>query len=745
MPIRIACPGCKAAYSVPDEHRGKKLRCKKCDRVFRIETAAAPAPADTVKVAPTPRTKRPDLDFQDGGTEPTFAARSASPRKSGMSPVVLIVGAIAGLLFLGGGAVGAYFLFKDPKPVIAKPAEQDPTGIPIRNAASIPGEDVPKTTSSGSVATGTFSTAYISDEFFVVLVVQPSQLIKSPLLAALPQEKLLGEVIKQAGFDPRKLSQVIIAMDPGPKVQMGRHSPSVIARFQEPIDGRKLLEPLMGPFTEKQHNGKTYLVSAAVGATYLPDNRTIVIAPEATLHKMMAASGGGTGPLAKKLAALDMKAEAVGVFLTAPARELLGEAMKEVPKDIPPQLAGVTSLPDRVDAAVLKLNLTGPTLLDLRLETKNPESTAEVHKLLQAGVEMITQFAPLFQQGIQKDAPPPLGPPLAAVLDQAVKGIVVKAEGNQASLSVKMPQGLPDLVAKAGPMLAELIPGGGAAPGSPPGERKGIEKPTISTKGPPPPPTKIPDKSPFDNPGRPPFDKGPPSKESPKPRGDASRSPVDKASRAQALEWVRTKNAFGPEHKLVADTKADLDSMRDDSPGFFFELGPDLVKSKKPTWLLGWQGEFHVFELRPDQGAKIAKNNMRRTTLNPLNDLGMVKKDFTIEKPIFDGGTRLTLDKEVTGKLPFRNLGRTSEDYLSVRMVYWEGNERVIQYWHYLSKFVTKDDKEFRFKFPQPRVQGPGPILFVLDIVEFDNEQRTGEPFVVSNPVVVLVDIAAAK
>src|SRR5436190_1714939 len=44
MSLRIVCPGCRAVYTVADELRGKKARCRECQTLFPIDApAAAPA------------------------------------------------------------------------------------------------------------------------------------------------------------------------------------------------------------------------------------------------------------------------------------------------------------------------------------------------------------------------------------------------------------------------------------------------------------------------------------------------------------------------------------------------------------------------------------------------------------------------------------------------------------------------------------------------------------------------------
>ena len=44
-------------------------------------------------------------------------------------------------------------------------------------------------------------------------------------------------------------------------------------------------------------------------------------------------------------------------------------------------------------------------------------------------------------------------------------------------------------------------------------------------------------------------------------------------------------------------------------------------------------------------------------------------------------------DKEIVGKLPFKNLGRETNGYPSIRLIYWQDGERHTAYSHYKSKF----------------------------------------------------------
>jgi hypothetical protein len=216
-----------------------------------------------------------------------------------------------------------------------------------------------------------------------------------------------------------------------------------------------------------------------------------------------------------------------------------------------------------------------------------------------------------------------------------------------------------------------------------------------------------------------------------------------KSNRAQAVDWTRENNAFGANHKLVKDVQAFVDSLPSAAHGFQLELSGNLVKSGKTTILAGWRRGFWTFELSAEETAKRETSAMKKTTIKPLPDMGEVRPDFALSPPVFEARAGVPADKHITGRLPFKNLDRESLGYPSIRLTACAGSNVTICYSHYLSKFVGKDDKEFKFDFDSPKELGVGlgPTVLLIDVVEFPDESRTGRPFVVSDPVAVLVRV----
>ncbi|HEV3262379.1 MAG TPA: DUF4339 domain-containing protein, partial [Gemmataceae bacterium] len=104
-------------------------------------------------------------------------------------------------------------------------------------------------------------------------------------------------------------------------------APGVILRFVEAVDGKQLLARNLKEVEEKTFTGKKYYrstrekLAGAALAGYVADDRTVLWAPEPTLHKMLASSAA-EGPLIERLRDVDPDDEATGVFVLGPFGEM---------------------------------------------------------------------------------------------------------------------------------------------------------------------------------------------------------------------------------------------------------------------------------------------------------------------------------------------------------------------------------------------------------------------------------------
>jgi WD40 repeat protein len=160
MPLRIQCPTCKTPCLVPDEQRGKVLRCGSCQKPFRTPALPAPPPEEPAEVLPlddepatpaarlresltddsdrAPRLRPGRRQDREAGEDSPAPRRKKGPRAQPAAPkgtsTGLIVGLIAGAaalvvaLLVGGVLVIVAWSGSGPDPVAQA---GNPAALPV--------------------------------------------------------------------------------------------------------------------------------------------------------------------------------------------------------------------------------------------------------------------------------------------------------------------------------------------------------------------------------------------------------------------------------------------------------------------------------------------------------------------------------------------------------------------------------------------------------------------------------------
>ncbi len=145
MAIRITCPDCKTALTLDEDKRGRKVRCRSCQKVLSIPAAnASKRETETeealqqgrklkVKTAPAPEEEE-QLEEEDRPAKKKKKGKKA--KKGSSSTLLFVIGAVAILLLLlvGGGGTAYYFLKPEPeRPKTNPQAKVDPPPQPQGN------------------------------------------------------------------------------------------------------------------------------------------------------------------------------------------------------------------------------------------------------------------------------------------------------------------------------------------------------------------------------------------------------------------------------------------------------------------------------------------------------------------------------------------------------------------------------------------------------------------------------------
>lgn len=312
---------------------------------------------------------------------------------------------------------------------------------------------------------------FIAPDFCAALVVHPGRLMKSaaargmpsggaPALAsgaarAAPGAKVLESV------DPQKLRRVVILIDPTPMAD-SPISPAVILQFEEDTDSKALLSKEVQDIESVDYQGKTYLRSQSAGkgdvagAAYIAGPRTLLLAPEPTLKKMLTA-GGEPRPLLEQLRRTSLNNDLIIEVFAPPLIKLMGEAAKPAGKQGPSPSAMATAMLEEIKSASLTFNLSGDTLLQLTIVGAKNDSADKLHGQLSLLQMMIAGAGA--KQPEEKAAPGPAGA-LADLSQQLLKDLQVTKQEDRVVVTLPMPKDFTELVKKFSETAKEAAPFG---------------------------------------------------------------------------------------------------------------------------------------------------------------------------------------------------------------------------------------------------------------------------------------------
>jgi hypothetical protein len=245
-------------------------------------------------------------------------------------------------------------------------------------------------------------------------------------------------------------------VDPGPVSPDMPFIPATILRFSEPVDGQAILTKNLGGMQAREFAGKKYFLSQSQKqggmplAGHLAGDRTLLVAPEPTLHKMLAANDSKS-PLLDRVRKIDPDNEATGVFLLEPYVRRAGPFLQMAAVQLPPDLAAVKTVADQLKAATVMVNLRNDTLLQLVLESETADSAIALQKLVTAGLAMARKVHPQVREALAGQLPPGAAQPVLAVADALNEGISVTQDAERVTIRLRRP--------------ANLLPAEGAAKG----------------------------------------------------------------------------------------------------------------------------------------------------------------------------------------------------------------------------------------------------------------------------------------
>lgn len=263
------------------------------------------------------------------------------------------------------------------------PGEYGRGGAPRDPYRRAYGEDRSAPYGAEPTSSGMIDTSYVAPTAIAIIAFRPAQVLSDPLAEMLPSEVLSAAGGQYLGFDPAGVEEVVAFIGQFNMLQPATTEYGVSVKFAAPFRAASISRGIRAHAQLSELAGKRYLQSKApvpfLPSFYGPDNRTLVVAPDATLRRLVESQGQPkAGPMIERAQAMPAGSDlylAVDIASLRPFIEM-GVAQAQTSGKLPPQAQPLLELPKLVSAVELTFNITQAGPIQLVLHA-NDEAAAE--------------------------------------------------------------------------------------------------------------------------------------------------------------------------------------------------------------------------------------------------------------------------------------------------------------------------------------------------------------------------------
>jgi hypothetical protein len=235
----------------------------------------------------------------------------------------------------------------------------------------------------GAQEQAAFDLTHVPAEIVAAVAGRPGNLSTMAELEMLPFELIEAVGRQELGFNPLEIQQAVAFVT----APAGFEPPlwGMVFKFNEP---QQLAPTLLAGTTPGEIRG-TPIHRADVPHPFEPsycllDQRTLLIAPEPLLEKMLAAKGG-TGRVHTLLQQSAARGEVVAALDFRPLRPLVQAQLDNLPP-LPPPLRDLTSLTDDLVSVQVLVRLKGSPEVAIRLNAAGDDGSQRMERVLLGGL-----------------------------------------------------------------------------------------------------------------------------------------------------------------------------------------------------------------------------------------------------------------------------------------------------------------------------------------------------------------------
>jgi type II secretory pathway pseudopilin PulG len=209
----------------------------------------------------------------------------------------------------------------------------------------------------------------------------------------------------------------------------------VAAFFSQPPEPGQVLAPIKARAKESTFAGKTYWVDRGQVSFSMPDNRTLLLAPEPVFKQLVSGKPADT-PLVRRLKQTDFSAHIVAVVSFDAIRDPLNALVAQAPP-LPPQFQQFLKIPELVSALEVRTTFGGSPDFEWIFHARDEQSAAQLEQLINQGVAMGKEMllAQMSQQSKDNDPVAKASAQYARRLADHFAGLI-KPDRNGASVTL---------------------------------------------------------------------------------------------------------------------------------------------------------------------------------------------------------------------------------------------------------------------------------------------------------------------
>jgi len=301
---------------------------------------------------------------------------------------------------------------------------------------------------------------FVSADFCSALVIHPSKIARAKGLTGLAMDAWIARQLEAASgsrelagsLRPENVRRVVILAEPFPGGNVA-FFPAAIIQFNADVDAHSILSGVWKDIHSADAGGKSYFYSRTAAlagaplAAYAVDSRTVLVAPEGTLRKMIDASREG------QLAAQCRKAELSHDMVVLHSGAALAERITKVfnvpierfyedPKTDEPVKVVVRD----IKTIYLAVDLDGTKLMAGEIVAQNREAAERVSREIGVFQGSLKDQLPQLQALINGHAPHAVAKPASESAAQLLDGFLAATNGSVLSIDMPKPLAWPKLI-----------------------------------------------------------------------------------------------------------------------------------------------------------------------------------------------------------------------------------------------------------------------------------------------------------